>query len=277
MKKRAHAKVNLGLKIISKRIDGYHDLESIMMRVGLYDELEFLKSDKLEIVCDNIEMENNLVYKIAFYLKTKYKIEEGIKIIIKKRIPLEAGLGGGSSDAACAINTLNKIWKLNMNLDEKKKVASMFGSDISFFIEGKTAFVSGRGEKIRKIENGNKFDMIVVKPDFGFSTKRIFSLVNEYSEKGKLSDLEKAIENEDISEIGKRLENDFEKFLTSEDEYKEIAEIKKIMKKNGAAGTLMSGSGSSVFGIFLDKKNRDNACAELSKKWKNIFKIKNIR
>lgn len=277
MKKRAYAKVNLGLKIISKRIDGYHNLESIMVRIGLYDEMDFQKSDKLEIICDDIKMENNLVYKIAFYLKTKYKIEDGIKIIIKKRIPLEAGLGGGSGDAACAINALNKIWKLNMSLDEKKKVASMFGSDISFFIEGKTAFVSGRGEKIRKVDNKNKIDMIIVKPEFGFSTKRIFSLVNEYSEKGKLIDLEKAIEDKDVVEIGKKLENDFEKFLINEKEYQEIVEIKKVMEENGAVGALMSGSGSSVFGVFLDKKSRDNAYAELSKKWKNIFKIKSIR
>ena len=276
MKKRAYAKVNLGLKIISKRTDGYHNLESIMTRIGLYDELEFIKNDKIEVVCDDIKMENNLVYKVAFYLKTKYKVDEGVKIIIKKRIPLEAGLGGGSSDAACTINALNKIWKLGMNLEERKKVASVFGSDISFFVEGKTAFVSGRGEKIRKIENKNKIDMLVVKPEFGFSTKRIFSLVNEYSEKGKLSELEKSIKEKNILEIGRKLETDFEKFLKEENEYQEIKEVKRLMEENGAIGTIMSGSGSSVFGIFLDKKSRDSAYNVLLKMGKKVFRMKSI-
>ena len=116
MKKRAYGKINLGLKVIKKREDGFHEIETVMTRISLYDEMTFTESDKIEVECTGLTlaMKDNLVYKVALYLKEKYQVSKGIKINIKKMIPSEAGLGGGSSDAAMTIMCLNKIWNLKM-------------------------------------------------------------------------------------------------------------------------------------------------------------------
>ncbi len=259
MNKRAYAKINLGLKVVSKRADGYHNLEMIMVKIGLYDELIFSKSNDIEVVCENIDMKKNLVYRVALYLKSKYNIDEGIKIVIKKRIPMDAGIGGGSSDAACTINALNKIWKLRMNLEERKKIANHFGSDIAFFIDGKPSFVSGTGEKIRKIECKNNFNVLIVKPSFGCSTKQIFTMVDSFSSKGELTSLEDALKIGDINLVSKNLVNDLERALKKDERFKEINKIKKELIKNGANGALMSGSGSCAFGLFSDKKVMEEA------------------
>ena len=276
MNKRAYAKINLGLKVISKRADGYHNLEMIMVKIGLYDELMFSKSNDIEVVCENIEMKKNLVYRIALYLKSKYNIKEGIKIVIKKRIPMDAGIGGGSSDAACTINALNKIWKLRMNLEERKKIANHFGSDIAFFIDGKPSFVSGIGEKIRKIEFKNNFNVLIVKPSFGCSTKQIFTMVNSFSSKGELLILEDALKNGDINLVSKNLVNDLEHALKKDERFKEIDKIKKDLIKNGANGALMSGSGSCVFGLFSDKKVMEEAYKYFKNQNYEIYMSKTI-
>ena len=154
MKVKAYAKINLGLKVLGKREDGYHELEMIMVNVGLHDVLYFKISEDVMVIMDKTicEMEDNIVYKTAMYIKNRYKVQQGVKIKIKKKIPDGGGMGGGSSDAASTIIALNKLWNLGLNKKEMLEVAAKIGSDVPFFIVNKLSFVKGRGEKIEEID-----------------------------------------------------------------------------------------------------------------------------
>jgi len=154
IKEIAYAKVNLGLEVLRKREDGYHDLAMVMSGISLFDELVFEIIEDNEVIIDCKEMEhiplkNNLIYKAAFYLKDKFNINKGVKVIVKKQIPEQAGLGGGSADAAATLRGLNRLFNLNLSLDELAKYAIEIGSDVPFCIYNKLAIVTGRGENIK--------------------------------------------------------------------------------------------------------------------------------
>lgn len=272
MKKRAYAKINLGIKVVGVLDGGYHDLEMVMSKINLYDTLIFKKCDRLKVECPFIKEEDNLVYKIAKYLKEEYKVDKGIYIKIIKRIPMEAGLGGGSSDAAVAIKTLNELWDLKLSKDDMINISTKFGSDIAFFINDKTAFVSGRGEKIEDIKS-SKLKLLLIKPDFGCSTKEIYSNISEFSKKGELTSLIKVLSEEDLEGLSKEITNDLEKGL--KEKKQDIDFIKKDLISYGALASLMSGSGSTVFGIFDSNKTRKEAYKEL-KMFYDIINVETI-
>lgn len=275
MKKRAYAKVNIGLKVVDKRNDGFHELETIMTRVSLFDIIEFKKSGKIEVKCPNVLEEDNIVYKIAKYLQEKYNIKKGIKIIIDKKIPLQAGLGGGSSDAAVTINTLNKIWKLGLSYEEKMEIANMFGSDICFFLKGKPSFVYGKGEKIRSIKIKKRLLFLLVKPKIGFDTKKVFSYVEEYSEKNCLDNLIEKLS------LGLKIDccdtiNDLEVAFLKENKDSEILKIKEKIKEYNAYFYSLSGSGSTYYGIFSNKKERKKAYNDFKNVIKEVYEVYNL-
>lgn len=251
MIKKAYAKINLGLKIIGKRSDGFHELETIMTKVSLFDEVEICESDEIVVECDDIAQEENLVYKIAEYMKEKYSVARGAKIKITKNIPLQAGLGGGSSDAAVAIEELNEFWGLGLEKCEEKEIANMFGSDINFFLEGSSSYVTGKGEKVEPFIIKEKLNVLLVKPKFGISTMEAFSYINEYSKSEELLEFKKALENGNNLKL-KGATNDLEKSLKGLGRANEINEIKEKLLNGGAYFALMSGSGSTVFGVFFD-------------------------
>lgn len=269
---KAPAKINLYLEIINKRPDGYHNIESIMHTVSLFDILEFTEicEDKIEIICNNSSLpadKNNLVYKAAEKFKQYYKINKGIKINLTKNIPMGAGLGGGSSDAASVLIALNKIWKVNDNIKNLQVLASCLGADVAFFLTGGTAKVSGIGDVVVKIKPkiNPEYNFVLVKPNFGVSTvyaysKIKFPLTNIHRIDKIINTFEQGLLNFDTARG--LFFNRFEEFVFAE--YPEIKQIKETLETVGCVA-LMSGSGATVFGLFQNEEKKDEIISELMK------------
>ena len=255
-----NSKINLGLHVINKREDGFHNLESLFLPIPLCDVLEIapLKIDSKNrfeyqsygLAVDG-ELEKNLIYKAWLLLANKYDLSP-ISCAFYKNIPMGAGLGGGSSDAAFCLKLLNDYFHLRLSKDELLNYAAILGSDCPFFIENKPSFVSGRGEIIENFEIDLKgYHLVVIKPDVHISTAMAFSSVNKRGEeaKGELKD----ILSRPISEWKNTLFNDFEKSIFPQVPI--IEDIKNKLYTSSAIYASMSGSGSAVFGIFDKKQN----------------------
>ena len=254
---KGYAKINLGLEVIKKREDNYHDLSMIMTTIDLYDELYF--EETVNNICiieydnlSNIKIEDDLIYQSYRVLKERYNVNKGLKVKVIKRIPLQAGLGGGSADAAATLRGLNTLWGLNLSLNELAEIGLEIGSDVPFCVYNQTAKVAGRGEIIEFIDECPYMNLLLVFPDFKSSTANIFSSFTIHSKnKGKIEELEQAIKNGNLNEIANRLFNDLEQAQ----QLVRIAEIKTNLLKSGALGSLMSGSGSTVYGICYSRKH----------------------
>lgn len=240
---KANAKINISLKVLSKEQNGYHKLDMFNALIDLSDKLIFKESNTLEVKMTKkyCRQEDNLCYKVAKYIKEKYKVNKGVKIIIKKRIPAKYGLGGGSSDAAQTIIFLNKYWNLNMTSSEMMSVGYKFGSDIPFFIEGSNARVQGFGENIIPIKESIKKEIIIIIPDFGCSTKDVFDKFNKFSN----NEIEEVIQN--VINHNK-YENLFNDLMCSADMNcaGKIKDIFDECNKIGIKTCCMTGSGSAV-------------------------------
>lgn len=265
MIKYAPAKINLSLEIIKKRNDGYHELCTIFQAISLYDILDIEKHDEIILTVNNPNIptdERNLVVKASKLFFEYTKINGGCKIDLKKHIPDGAGLGGGSSDAAETIIALNEIYNAGLSEDELKKLAVKLGADVPFFITKGTCLAEGIGEKLTKIDNNSDPDVLIIKPDFSISTKWAyenfdFSLKQNHS----IDDVVSSLKEGDKNLFCKSLFNDLE--VVSSVKYKEIENLKSMLKNHGADASLMSGSGSSVFGIFFDKQKTKEAYESL--------------
>ena len=253
-KKKAYAKINLGLKTLYKRDDGYHELEMLMINISLYDTLYFYKSNNVIVEMNNdaCKMEDNLVYKAAILLKEKYKIDDGIKIKIRKNIPDGGGLGGGSSDAACTLKTLNDIWNLNLSNDELIQNALLLGCDTVFFLYNKLSIVKGKGEIIEPVGKEIKDKITLLIPNFKCPTKEIYNNHKVEANNMQISDITNTSEYykyifNDLESTVKRLYPDFE-----------IDSIKQNAMNIGYSNSLMSGSGSTIFmtGSSFDKMKK---------------------
>ena len=252
----SYAKVNLYLKIGKKLGSGYHNLQSVMQRIELGDNMTFepISEDKIIVESTNMEISNeeNLAYKAALLLKKKYKVKHGVRIHIEKNVPLEAGLGGGSSNAATALLNLNKLWSLKLKEKSLIELASQIGSDVPFFTGENAALVEGIGDKIKWIKKSFSINIVLINPGFRVSTKWAYSAFDRQKPKIKtdanINSLIKAIEKKDIKEIANNLHNDFEPIVTKK--YKVIEEIKTNLIRNDALNACVSGSGPTVFGIF---------------------------
>ena len=261
--KKAYAKINLGLKTLKKRDDGYHELEMVMVNIDLYDALYFALSKDIKVLMDSdiCKMEDNIVYKAATLMKNTYNVKDGITIKIEKHIPDGGGLGGGSSDAACAILSLNKIWDLNLNINELNKIASKIGSDVSFFLYNKPSVVKGRGEIVLPLDQTIDEDIVLVIPKLKCSTKDIY--MNHVIKEN----------NNSIENIAKNINTNYFDYLfndledTTKKIYKEyqLDSIKKDLIKCGCVASLMSGSGSTIFGI--KDKNKEFNYQEFERKY----------
>ena len=273
---KAPAKINLYLEIINKRADGYHNIESVMHTVSLFDILEFtkIKDNKIELVCDNADLfdtKKNLVYKAAEKVKEKYKINFGVKIKLTKNIPMGTGLGGGSSDAAATILALNKIWNINDDIKNLELLGATLGADVPFFMTGGTAKISGIGDIVEKINTNFSGTFVLVKPNFGVSTPYAYSKVKfPLTNTHKISKITTILEKEafDFESAKDLFFNRFEDFIF--DEYQEIKQIREVLEDLGCA-SLMSGSGATVFGLVHDKENLDFILNELKKCGWNIW------
>jgi len=278
MKLLAPAKINLYLEVINKREDGYHNIESVMHTVSLCDELEFLQSDTVELVCNKLVCppEKNLVYKTAVKLKDKFNVKKGVKIILKKNIPTGAGLGGGSSDAAATILALNKCWNLNMNKTELETFAATIGADVPFFLTGGTAKIEGIGDIVTKINVPHKYYFVLVKPNFGVSTAEAYSKLKiPLTKINKINRITQALQFAVLEKdlLKELFFNSFENTVFAD--YPEIQRIKNVLNDLGAT-SLMSGSGATVFG-FVSGRDEAEKIADTLKiyNW-NVWVVKSF-
>lgn len=270
MKVKAYAKINLALKVLGKREDGYHELEMIMVNVGIYDILKFKLSNEVRVLMDDsiCKMEKNIVYKTAIYIKEKYNIEKGIEIKIKKHIPDGGGMGGGSSDAASTIIALNKMWDLNLSVDEMMEIGAQMGSDVPFFIVNKLSIVKGRGEVVEAIEAFVKDEIIMAFPDMKCSTKEIFENYKHIEKTSQISDIYNNIDKS----YYKYVFNDLEDVVCELYPSYILKEIKEDLENSFECKVLMSGSGSSFF--VLGNGSLNGIYKYMKKKYKNINVVK---
>lgn len=267
--KKAYAKVNLGLDVIRRREDGYHEVRMIMQTVDLYDILAFTRREEpgIVVMTDREELpgdESNLVYKAARLLMETYSIGEGIKIELQKRIPMAAGMAGGSTDAAAVFHGMNEMFELGMSEDEMCTLGVKIGADVPYCIKGGTALAEGIGEILKRLPDTPGCMVLIAKPNIDVSTKFVYE--NLHAEKldchPDIDGMRAAIEAGDLRGVARRMGNVLETVTVKA--YPVIGEIKEAMMKKGAWNALMSGSGPTVFGIFGEEEEARAAYDEIA-------------
>lgn len=263
----AYAKVNLGLDVLRRREDGYHDVRMVMQNVDLYDKVSIKKIKTKEIILKtNLTYlpidENNLVYRACKLLMDEFDIQSGVYIDLYKFIPVAAGMAGGSADAAATLYGMNELFNLNLTIEQLMERGVKLGADIPFCLMGGTVLAEGIGEKLTRLKDCPKTYMVVAKPPFSVSTKFVYEnlKLDDNTKHPDIDGILKAIEEQDIYGVCSRLENVLETVTAKQ--YPDIETIKKTMRDNGALNSLMSGSGPTVFGVF-DDEEKAKKCNEL--------------
>lgn len=279
MKLRAYAKINLFLDVIGKRTDGYHNLNMIMQSIDLWDEIEINEiSQGIEVTCDNIGLptdKRNIAYRAAELFINTYNINSGVKIKIKKNIPIEAGLAGGSTDGAAVIKMLNEMFNKNLSQEEMIDLGKKIGADVPFCIVGGTAQCEGIGEIITPLRPIEDCILVLIKPNFGISTKDVFQKIDEKSySHPEIDEILKGIDQGDLSKVASNLKNVLEEVTIEQNPI--ILDIKSMIKESGSIGTLMSGSGPTVYGVFDDLYKAKECYKEAIKKYSKVFLTKTI-
>lgn len=256
-KTKAYAKINLGLDVIGRLENGYHEVKMVMQTVGIYDELYFEQAESgIVVTTDSGELptdENNLIYKSAQLMMETYGIAEGVRIHLKKNIPIAAGMAGGSTDAAAAMKGINRLFDLGCSMKELMELGVRIGADVPYCIMGGTALAEGIGEKLTALPPAPECILLVAKPDINVSTKYVYEHLDAegVAEHLDIDGMVAAIEAESLQGILDRMGNVLETVTAKE--YPIIDIIKNRMKELGAAQAMMSGSGPTVFGIFTDE------------------------
>lgn len=270
MRLRAMAKINLGLDIIGKREDGYHEVRMIMQTIRMYDVLEirkksspgiFLSTNLPYIPCD----ERNLVYKAAKILMDEFHVEEGLSMKLTKSVPVAAGMAGGSSDAAAAFVGVNRLFHLGLSEEELMKRAVQVGADVPYCVMRGTALAEGIGEKLTRLPDLPGCYILIGKPGINVSTRTAYENLdlNEIRRRPDIDGMIRDIKNKDLYSMTGKMENVFEPGIMAK--YPVIREIRDLMEKQGALKAMMSGSGPTVFGIFDDAGKMQNAARALKK------------
>lgn len=276
MNRKCFAKINLTLDSLYKRDDGYHEIDTIMARIGLFDELEIKPNDKGEFnyssnLTELCPLEDNLIYKVWKLLKDK-TTNPGVDVYLKKNIPLAAGLAGGSTDAAEMIKGLNELWNLNLSKKEMQEIGVKLGADIPFFFENSPARARGIGEILEPFNNTLDMKILLVNDGTEISSAEVYKNLADYGQVKNDLIVEK-LKNGDNSAIF-YFENVMEDVVT--DIHPHLLDIKKEFLNNGAEVTLVSGSGASIFGIFMDDDSIDNAYKKMAKKYEFVEKVELI-
>ncbi|MCU7495602.1 MAG: 4-(cytidine 5'-diphospho)-2-C-methyl-D-erythritol kinase [Ignavibacteria bacterium] len=251
---KAPAKVNLGLFVTEKRADGYHNIETVFYPIyDLYDVLTFTRQECFEFVSNikEIENESNLVFKAKLLLEEASGKKLDVKIELLKNIPMGAGMGGGSSDAAAALVSLNEMFGLKFNMDTLREFALRLGSDVPFFIRPRSAFAMSRGEALTMLNLEIPYSILIVNPGIHISTKEAYQNVRVAPAPFDLRLIE-TICWDNLPECIRLITNSFEEYAFNR--HPEIENIKDLMYKKGAKFSLMTGSGSTVFGLFQTKE-----------------------
>lgn len=256
---KALAKINLGLDVLGKREDGYHEVRMIMQTIHLYDRVEIKKTKSPHIhVETNLfylpSDENNLVYKAAKLMKTEFKIKEGVRITLQKFIPVAAGMAGGSSDAAAVLVGMNRMFNLGLKQSQLMELGLKLGADVPFCVMRGTALAEGIGEKLTALPPMPKCPILIAKPAISVSTKHVYEQLRltEMTEHPRIDLLIENLKKKNLKGIAENMGNILE--TVTEKEFPVIREIKRLMKENGALGAMMTGSGPAVFGIYHNEK-----------------------
>lgn len=259
----AYAKVNLGLDVIGKLPNGYHQVKMVMQTVGICDELTFertaggiaLTTDSGELPTDG----NNLICKAAKLMQEKYGIQEGVRIRLRKRIPIAAGMAGGSTDAAAAMKGMNRLFGLGVEQEELMREAVAIGADVPYCVMGGTALAEGIGERLTALPPLPQMFLLVVKPDISVSTKFVYEHLDAAESlcHPDIDGMAAAIRAGEISGILERMGNVLETVTIPA--YPVVDTIKTRMRELGAQNSLMSGSGPTVFGVFCEKGSAEKA------------------
>jgi 4-diphosphocytidyl-2-C-methyl-D-erythritol kinase len=254
---RAPAKVNLYLEVLAKRADGYHEIATLMVAVSLYDTLEFKEetSGEIQLDCDHPELTTgpeNLVVRAAHLLRQRTGCQRGAAIRLAKRIPLAAGLAGGSTDAAAALAGLNRLWQLGLTQPELARLGAELGSDVAFFFATPAAWCTGRGEQVAPLALGKPLWFVLVCPQFGLSTAEVYRGVALPDQPQTGADILRAAQEGNVEEIGRRLHNRLQP--VAERLCPALADVRARLAGLGSAGCAMSGSGSSFFALCRDSR-----------------------
>jgi len=252
---KSYSKINLGLQVLDKRLDGFHNMKSIFVELNFYDILSFKPSKDFKLICNNNKVpldSSNTIFKAYHLLNEKFNFKTHYHITLNKNIPLKSGLGGGSSNAACTIKALKNLLGLRVSSYLENEIALDIGSDVPFFLSGGLKLVKGRGDIIENIKNNNQLKnlkFLIVCPNFSISTKwaygKLKKALNTTNKEHKFPTLNKRLN-------WKLFENDFEVVVKAA--YPEIMDIKRTMYENGALYSSLSGTGSTVFGIFNEEQ-----------------------
>jgi 4-diphosphocytidyl-2-C-methyl-D-erythritol kinase len=277
---KAPAKINWFLHVLGLRDDGYHEIRSLVQKITLYDVLTFLPSEDLILETEeaSIPVEQNLVYKAAALLRKTYGVKKGARITLDKHIPIGAGLGGGSSDAAAALAGLSELWSLSITREELNGIACRLGSDVPFFLGGPLSFAQGRGEKLTPCRARKTACLLLVKPPFPVATAWVYGELRKgrwNTEKLRLTNISdkvdniefliNSIERAEFRDAAESISNDLESVTVKN--FPVIAEIKKELVDEGAIFSMMSGSGPTVFGIFSSPEEAGEASKAFEDRW----------
>ena len=286
---RAPAKVNLFLEVLGKRPDGFHEIETVMMATPLFDELRVLPCERDEIrLTGQFDLpsnyvhndaahtshngfwgEKNLIFRAAQQLKNRVGFKQGCEIHTIKRIPSEAGLGGASSDAAATLIALNSVWSLGLKKKELVEIAAELGSDVPFFLQNEIATCLGRGEKIAAINASLSIPLVICKPPVGLSTAKVYAGCRVSEEPISSKMIQIALNCANVRTIGKDLHNALE--LPATEICTEIEEITFRFSQSGSLGYQLSGSGTSVFGIFSNLRAAQRVAKRFRQQLPNCF------
>ena len=262
------AKVNYTLDILSLRSDGYHNIASVMQTISLFDTIKLTESegDEITLECDRPEIphdQRNIAWRAASEILRMAGVSRGLHIQLIKRIPSQAGLGGGSSNAAFTLIGVNELFGLGLPTEELRKVAASLGSDVPFFISGGTASARGRGEKITPISDAPSLWFVIVKPNTNVSTAQAYrdldGLTNRVSAR-KTREMEEAIQSGDVQRVVLNMSNDFEQSVM--ERHLPIALLQDDLLMSKAQAARLCGSGSSVFGVMFSR-NEAEECLRL--------------
>lgn len=294
--RKAYAKINLNLDVLRRREDGYHEVKMIMQTIDLSDELTFTKLpantdskepaitlsvERLPENADIGPVEKNLIYRAAKLIMEEYKVQDGVSIVLNKSIPVAAGMAGGSTDAAAVFHGLNELFSLGMSVERMCELGVKLGADIPYCIKGGTCLSEGIGEKLTSIATPPESVLLIAKPDIAVSTKFVYENLhaNDLPKEAHpdVDAMIEALEDKDILKMSKLLGNVLERVTVPA--YPIIDEIKTMMNENGALGSLMSGSGPTVFGLFgndIDSARKTAKMIEEAGLSKEVFVTKFI-
>lgn len=270
--KKAHAKLNLSLDVTGKRENGYHDIKTLMVMTDLYDEMKFSKSDKLEILGDfDFDMKENFIYKAYLALRDYVAKDLPFKVEIEKNIPMAGGLAGGTSNGAGTFYALNDLYDLKIPRKDLIKLSSSLGADFTYMMTGGTKLASGIGEILEEVRPIELDNVLVVNPGYGVSTKEVYESIKIEEKRIDFDEVLQALYDLDIKRLNKVLENKMEDVVF--EKHRDLLEIKNKMREFNSA-SLMSGSGATIFGIFENKNDLEDAYRHFKRTYDKTYKLK---